>query len=172
MGVERSRPGDPHDGRERRDQALSGAHSRSNLGGRQCVQFGPEQDRGAAAIGQDAHHCGAADADLDREAIFLQFPGDAPGGAVLGAGQFGMGVQILIEGLLASLGDAGFGPGIHAPVEIPGWCPGLPWPEAVLVQHCCHLGPSEAALQPTRWALPAMFGRPPGTAGPGRARRR
>jgi len=35
--------------------------------------------------------------------MLLQFPGDMLGGAVLGVGQFGMGVQILVESLLASL---------------------------------------------------------------------
>src|SRR5208282_2695825 len=35
--------------------------------------------------------------------MLLQFPGDALGGVVLGVGQFGMGVQILVESLLASL---------------------------------------------------------------------
>ena len=52
----------------------------------QGVQFGPEQDGGPAAIGQDAHHSGTADASVDREVIFLQFPGDTPGGAVLVVG--------------------------------------------------------------------------------------
>jgi hypothetical protein len=68
----------------------------------QCVQFGPEQHGGPAAIGQDAHHAGAADAGLDGEAVVLQSSGDTPGGAVLGVGQFGMDVQILVEGLLVS----------------------------------------------------------------------
>jgi hypothetical protein len=49
----------------------------------QCVQFGPEQYGGPAAIGQDARHSRTADASVDREVIFLQFPGDTLGGAVL-----------------------------------------------------------------------------------------
>ena len=49
----------------------------------QCVQFGPEQYGGSAAIGQDAHHSRTADASVDREVIFLQFPGDTLGGALL-----------------------------------------------------------------------------------------
>jgi hypothetical protein len=49
----------------------------------QCVQFSSEQYGGSAAIGQDAHHSRTADASVDREAIFLQFPGDALGGVVL-----------------------------------------------------------------------------------------
>ena len=68
----------------------------------QRVQFGPEQHGGPAAIGQNAHHAGAADAGLDGEAVVLQSSGDTPGGAVLGVGQFGMDVQILVEGLLVS----------------------------------------------------------------------
>jgi hypothetical protein len=34
-------------------------------------------------LGQDASHSRTADASVDREVIFLQFPGDALGGAVL-----------------------------------------------------------------------------------------
>ena len=37
----------------------------------QCVQFGPDQHSGPAAIGQDAHHSGAADASLDPEATCI-----------------------------------------------------------------------------------------------------
>ena len=49
----------------------------------QCVQFGSEQYGGSAAIGQDARHSRTADARVDREVIFMQFPGDTLGGAVL-----------------------------------------------------------------------------------------
>jgi hypothetical protein len=69
---------------------------------RQRVQFGPQQHGGAVAVGQDAHHSRAADAGLDREAVFPQLPGDALGGAMLLVGQLGMLVQILIERLLAA----------------------------------------------------------------------
>jgi hypothetical protein len=49
----------------------------------QCVQFGSEQYGWSAAIGQDTHHSRTADASVDREVIFLQFPGDTLGGALL-----------------------------------------------------------------------------------------
>jgi hypothetical protein len=38
-------------------------------------------------------------------AVFLQFPGDAPGGAVLVVRQFGVLVQVLVESLLAGPQD-------------------------------------------------------------------
>ena len=41
----------------------------------QGVQFGPEQNGGPGTVGQDANHSRAADAGLDRGAIFLQPPG-------------------------------------------------------------------------------------------------
>ena len=66
----------------------------------QGVQFGPEQNGGPGTVGQDANHSRAADAGLDRGAIFLQPPGDTLGGVVLLVGQSGMPMQILVERLL------------------------------------------------------------------------
>jgi hypothetical protein len=68
---------------------------------RQSVQFGPEQNGGPGAIGQDAHDARAADARLDRAAILLQLPGDALGCAVLLVRQLRMAMQILVERFLA-----------------------------------------------------------------------
>src|ERR1035437_3713791 len=70
------------------------------LAQRQRVEFATEQDGGAAAVGQDAHHARAADAGLDREAVLPEFVGDPLGGAVLSVGEFGLAVQVLVEGLL------------------------------------------------------------------------
>ena len=70
---------------------------------RQRVEFGPEQDGGPAAVGQDAHHPGAADPGLDGEPVFVQLPGDLPGRAVLLVGQLGMLVQVLVKRLLTGL---------------------------------------------------------------------
>jgi hypothetical protein len=58
---------------------------------------------GPLPLAKTPRHSGTADASLDREAIFLQFPGDPRGGAMLGVGQFGVLVQILVESLLARL---------------------------------------------------------------------
>jgi hypothetical protein len=68
---------------------------------RQRVQFGPEQDGGPTAIGQDARDSRPADARLDRAAVLLQLPGDAPGRAVLLVRQLWMAMEILVERFLA-----------------------------------------------------------------------
>ncbi len=69
----------------------------------QRVEFGPQQDGGPGTVSQDAHYSRAADPGLHREAVFLQFPGDALGGAVLVMGQLRMLVQVLVESLLGGL---------------------------------------------------------------------
>ena len=70
---------------------------------RQRVEFGPEQDGGPVAVGQDAHDPGAADPGLDREPVVRQLPGDLPGRAVLLMGQLRMLVQVPVKGLLGGL---------------------------------------------------------------------
>ncbi len=67
---------------------------------RQGVQLAAEQDGGPAAVGQDAHHPGAADAAGDREPVAGQLLGHPLGGAVFLVGELGVAVQVLVEGLL------------------------------------------------------------------------
>lgn len=69
------------------------------LGDGERVELGAQEHGGAGAVAQDADEAvAAADRPGDREAVVGQAGGEEVRGAVLVAGEFGVGVQVQVEG--------------------------------------------------------------------------